>query len=77
MNSANLNTKVDNSNNDFVGALSRVMPRKNGTPEQFSALAESLNRSGYNAKYYDRLQENLNEKCLPNPSILTNELKEA
>lgn len=77
MNTAKIVNQNEEEELDFSAMLREVMPRNNGTPEQFEALAEAFRRNGIPAEHNanDELQANLNKKCLPNPSKLTNEFK--
>lgn len=81
MNNAKLQFQTEDSNPEsnpnYGGVLAKLIPRKNGTPEQFEALAGAFRRNGIPAEYNanDQLQETLNKKCLPNPSKLKNTFK--
>lgn len=72
MNRPKVNQTFDS--NKFVNTLAKVLPRGNGTPQQFNALAESLKRG--NA--YVEAQQRINDVCLPVKTQLSNTLiKEA
>lgn len=64
----NLQSKSEKNENNFVGTLSKVMPRQNGTPAGVNALAESLKRG--NA--YVEAQQRLNDVCLPKKAEKSN-----
>lgn len=78
-----LQFQIEDSNHEnnpnYGGVLAKVLPRQNGTPEQFETLASAFRRNGIHAEYNadDQLQANLNKKFLPNPSALKNTFKKA
>jgi len=67
----------ENNENNFSAMMAEIMPRQNGSPEKLEALASAFRRNGIHAEYNAELQENLNKKCLPNPSKLRNTFKKA
>lgn len=76
MNTTKVNqTNEQNKGIDFSATLAKVMPRQNGTPEQFSALAASIERT---KSYLAQQQQAFNDKHLPVKTKLSNTLvKEA
>lgn len=55
-------------NSKYVDLLAKILPRQNGTPAGFSALAESLKRG--NA--YVEAQQTINNLCLPAKEAASN-----